>query len=55
MMGGAATVRPSSLHIGTAALAGEPSTKNTVATSVANKSLRARGLFEVLTGSRSGA
>lgn len=49
MMGGAAMVRPSSLHIGTAALAGELSAKNTVATSVASKSLTARGLFGVLT------
>jgi riboflavin biosynthesis pyrimidine reductase len=49
MMGGAATVRPSSLHIGTAAFAGEPSTKSTDATSVAMRCLTARGLGRVLT------
>ena len=42
-------VRPSSLHMGTAALAGEPREKSTVATSVAKKSLTARGLGRVLT------
>jgi hypothetical protein len=50
MIGGAATVRPSSLHIGTAAFAGEPRTKNTDATRVAMRSLTARGLGRVLTG-----
>jgi hypothetical protein len=48
-MGGAAMVRPSSLHMGTAACAGEPRTKSTDATSVEKRSLTARGLGRVLT------
>ena len=52
MIGGAAMLRPSWLHIGTAALAGAPKANTAIATNVASRSLTARALRRVSTGRR---